>query len=67
MIEAVPDFIGLRLEDVKPLIPAGYITIVKTTLTPFEDKQLERTNTEPVVVRQRLCGNQIELTISYFK
>lgn len=63
----IPDLIGMELQWARQLIPETVKITVVETLTPYDDKRLERADQPPIVMRQKCEGHNIELTISYFK
>lgn len=62
----IPTVIGYKLDKALQLIGEEQ-TLILETATPYEDKKKERQGNTPIVVRQKINNDVIELTISLFK
>jgi hypothetical protein len=59
--------IGYSLSKAKLLIGEECNYTIVETITPFEDKRLERQGRDPVIVRQIKDNDTVCFTVSYFK
>lgn len=66
-LNRVPLVIGYDINKAIELIGEGYKIIVAETTTPYEDRKKERQGNTPIVVRQRVTDDGIELVTSLFK
>ena len=67
MLKYNSGYIGYDLDSVIKSIANKKTIIIEWTQTIFEDKQEERKNNKPIVIRQKEDNNTITLTAAYFK
>jgi len=66
-LDKIPYLVGFNLNKAKRIINENTHFIVEETITPFEDKKLERLGKDPVIIRQLNNNGIVVFTVSYFK
>lgn len=62
----IPLVIGYKLDKALQIIGDKQKIKIETTITPYDDKREERQGNTPIVVRQRVINDEINLTATYF-
>lgn len=63
----IPCLIGYELKKAKKLLDVDIVVLLEETITPYNDKQLERQDSKPIIVRQKILDGTLILTTSLFK